>query len=96
MNLIFGEKLNNKEAHLFSDYVHPEYRNNRLQSALLATRLMYLHSQGYNKARALIYNNNTRALKTYASAGFRPTKAVTFFTIFGLKFHRWQKYIGIL
>ncbi len=89
-------RLNNKEAYVFDDYVLPEYRNNRLQSALMARRLIYLHSQAYNKAIMFVGDKNTYARKAFASAGCRPKRAVTLFTIFGLKFHRWQKYTGTL
>ena len=91
-----SRKTNNEVAYLFDSYVIPEYRNNSMHSALTTTRLMYLHSHGYEKARTGVEDKNTYALKTMASAGFKPTRAVFFFTIFGLKFHRWQKHSGNL
>ena len=89
-------KLNDEEAYFFDTYVLPEYRHNRLQSTMMAAKLMYLHHQACKRVISLVWDKNTYSIKALVSAGFRPKKAVTNFTILGLKFHRWQKYTGTL
>jgi ribosomal protein S18 acetylase RimI-like enzyme len=84
--------VNDNEGYLFDAHVIPEYRNNRLQSALAATALKYLHDKGYDKATSIVMDNNMYSLKTCAAKRFMPKKILFRFTIFGLRFHRWQKY----
>jgi ribosomal protein S18 acetylase RimI-like enzyme len=84
--------VNDKEGYLFDAQVTPEYRNNRLQSVLSATALKYLYEQGFDKATTVVMDNNTYSLKTCAAKGFMPKKLLFRLTIFGLRYHRWQKY----
>jgi ribosomal protein S18 acetylase RimI-like enzyme len=89
-------KLNDKEAYFFDDYVIPEYRNNRLQTALYTVRLKYVCIQACDRVVTIIEDTNTYPLKSAKSSGFKPIRTVSIFTIFGLKFQRWQKYTGTL
>jgi len=85
-------KLNYKEAYGFDTYVEPEYRNNRLQSAMEPTILKYLRSQGYEKMIGLVDKNNIYALKGLLSAGNKPKRIATLIRIFDWKIQWWQKY----
>ena len=85
-------KLNDKEAYLYDDYVVPKYRQNRLQSLLQTNKLKYLHTKGYQIAIGIVEGNNPIGLRTCISVGFVPKRTVTLISIFGFKFHRWQKY----
>ncbi len=64
--------MTNKEGYFFDILVIPEYRNNRLQTALDTARLKYVHSLAYNRVLTGITANNTFSLKSAASSGFKP------------------------
>jgi len=86
--------MTNKEGYFFDILVIPEYRNNRLQTALDTARLKYVHSLAYNRVLTGITANNTFSLKSAASSGFKPYRTMKFFSIFWLKFHHWRDYDG--
>jgi GNAT superfamily N-acetyltransferase len=84
--------VNNKEAYLFDDFVLPDYRGQRIQSALIPPRLNYLKSRGFHKGFSLVFKNSPVSLKNTISAGFEPKKTVMVFKIFWIKFHCWTEY----
>lgn len=89
-------KLNAGEGYLFDDYTLPEYRHNRLQTALIAKRLAYLKDKAYRKASVLLWDKATYSRKAYRAVGFGKGKKVMLVTLFGVKFHRWRKFEGCL
>jgi GNAT superfamily N-acetyltransferase len=89
-------KVNSNEGYFFDTYVLPEYRNNRLHSALVASGLKYIYDRGLKKAIGIVVKNNTYSIKATLSQGFTPKRAVFDFTMFGLQYHHWHKYSGTL
>jgi hypothetical protein len=83
-------KIKEKDVYLFDIYVVPEYRNNRLQTALDYIRLKYAHDLGYTRAVTTIASTNTYSLKSAQSSGFRLSRTLTYFRIFWLNFYRWR------
>jgi hypothetical protein len=84
-------KLSEKEAYLFDIFVVPEYRNNRLQTALDTVRLNYAKSQGFAIAVTLIIATNTYSLKSANTSGFKPVNSLTACSIFWSTFELWPK-----
>jgi ribosomal protein S18 acetylase RimI-like enzyme len=90
-NLQVEIKLEEKEAYLFDAYVVPEYRNHRLYPALGDTSLRYLRSQGYKNVLFFVGNSNKYSLKSVRSSGFKPNRALTCCSIFGLHCSYWHQ-----
>ena len=57
-------------AVLAGDLVDPKYRGQKIQSFMIAERLKWLKSNGYNYAVAGIIENNLPSLTNYESFGF--------------------------
>jgi hypothetical protein len=89
-------KVNSNEGYFFDTYVLPEYRNNKLHAALVASGLKHIYDRGLKKAIGIVVKNNTYSIKATLSQGFIPKRTVFDFTIFGLQYHHWHKYTGTL
>jgi hypothetical protein len=84
--------MKQKEAYFFDILVFPQYRNNKIQTALDVVRLKYVLGLAYNKVFTTITAKNAFSLKSAASSGFRLYKALKYYRIFGRQFYHVQEY----
>ena len=86
-------KLSDKEdAYFYDVLVLPEYRNNKLQAALLTATMKCARSLGYTYTVTSVNELNTFSIRALKRAGFEAIGFVRYIEMFGRKYRRFHKY----
>jgi len=72
-------------AFIYDTYVSPEYRGLKIAPFLITEIMKFLKNSGVKKIGCHIPSWNTASINSYTRVGFKKTKYIRYFKIFGLK-----------
>jgi len=78
--------LHKNTAFIYDTYVSPEYRGLKIAPFLITEIMKFLKSNGARRVGCHIPTWNAVSINAYTKVGFKKTKYIRYFKIFGLKF----------